>query len=103
VDRTLRIVEKLSKLLEDWYFKVFKSKNLLFIRRINSFRINSGAFQAKTLYGIELLNEPGGWDEALWHKLRDYFYPNGYGKVRQFFQNIDPSWTPWVTVQSAFR
>jgi hypothetical protein len=83
VDRTIEILGKLSDLLEVW--------------------IQEGAIKAETLYGIELLNEPRGWEDPIWTTCRDNFYPNGYAKVRSFFTSIEESKRPWVTIQSAFR
>lgn len=83
VDRTIEILGKLSDLLEVW--------------------ILEGAIKAETLYGIELLNEPRGWEDPIWTTCRDNFYPNGYAKVRSFFTGIEESKRPWVTIQSAFR
>jgi hypothetical protein len=31
---------------------------------------------------VELLNEPWGIEYPIWEKCRDYFYPNGYKKIR---------------------
>ena len=83
VDRTITILGKLSSILEKW--------------------ILEGSIKAETLYGVELLNEPRGWDEPIWAKCRDYFYPNGYKMVRSFFNKIEDSKRPWVIMQSAFR
>ena len=83
VDRTVEILGKISKILEDW--------------------ILEGSVKAETLYGIELLNEPRGWEDPIWFECRDNFYPNGYGKVRSFFSGVEESKRPWVTMQSAFR
>ena len=83
MDRTLDVLSKLSEMLEIW--------------------ILEGSIQAETLYGIELLNEPGGWEDPIWKTCRDHFYPNGYGRVRSFFLGIEKSKRPWVTIQSAFR
>lgn len=83
VDRTIEILGKLSTILENW--------------------ILEGSIKAETLYGVELLNEPRGWEEPIWAKCRDYFYPNGYKKIRSLFSGIEESKRPWVTMQSAFR
>ena len=57
--------------------------------------IAEGALRQETLFGIELLNEPMGWEDDLWAECHDHFYPNGYAK-------IDSSQTT-VSIQQAFR
>jgi len=66
-------------------------------------RIIDGAIKAETLYGIELLNEPWGVEEPVWTTCRDKFYPLGYAKIREYFQQVEESKRPWVTIQNGFR
>ena len=83
VDRTVEILGKISAILEQW--------------------ITEGSIKDETLYGVELLNEPRGWEQPIWDTCRDNFYPKGYNKVRTFFNGIEESKRPWVTMQNGFR
>ena len=51
LDRTLVIIDKLTELVVSW--------------------IASGVMSDTTLWGIEVTNEPAGWEENLWVQLRD--------------------------------
>ena len=51
MDRTLVVLDKLTELVVDW--------------------ISAGVMSDSTLYGIEITNEPKGWEEVLWEELRD--------------------------------
>ena len=63
IDRTVRIVDKISQTMRQW--------------------VDAGAFSIETLYGIGLLNEPfmRGYENVLFQD----FYPKGYGAVRKHF------------------
>jgi hypothetical protein len=103
VDRTIDILGKVAALMETWLevltSLMIKSDCLTCV----ILRITEGAIKPDTLYGIELLNEPWGIEEPVWTTCRDKFYPQGYAKIREYFQNIEPSKRPWVTIQNAFR
>jgi len=79
VERTVRILEKITQNMADW--------------------ITEGHIKEETLYGIELLNEPAGWDQKLWETCRDSFYPDGYDLIRNVFPQADPQ----VVIQQAFK
>ena len=51
MDRTLVVLDKLTELVVDW--------------------VAAGVMSDSTLYGIEITNEPKGWEEVLWVELRD--------------------------------
>ena len=38
------------------------------------------AVAREALYGVELLNEPAGFREDVWRRVRDDFYPDGYDR-----------------------
>jgi len=61
--------------------------------------IDAGVFRQETLYGISLLNEPGGWWDKVWSACRDEFYPVGYDVLRSHF----PNESVVVNLQQAFR
>ena len=58
VDRTLLILDKVTRLLVSW--------------------VDRGLLDRETIYGIALLNEPWGVDQNVWEEVRDNFYPKGY-------------------------
>jgi len=69
IDRTVRILEKISQTMLEW--------------------VNEGVIRIDTLYGIGLLNEPHicGYESGSFYKdvcLQD-FYPKGYAAIRQYF------------------
>ena len=58
LDRTLVVLEKLTRLVVKW--------------------ISVGVMRETTLWGIEIVNEPVGWEEKLWINLRDRYHNNGF-------------------------
>ena len=58
MDRTLDILDKLTRQLVSW--------------------VERGLFDQDTIYGVALLNEPWGVDQQVWAEARDNFYPKGY-------------------------
>merc|ERR1711915_154368 len=78
VVRTLNIVDKIAENMKRW--------------------IDQGAFRQETLYGISLLNEPGGWWDKVWSACKDELYPLGYDVIRKYFEE-----GVVVNLQQAFR
>jgi len=78
LDRTLIILRLIANQMKIW--------------------IDEGAFRSQTLYGISLLNEPGGWEETVWTACKDDFYLKGYDNLRNTF---GPD--VYVNIQQAFR
>merc|ERR1712168_449170 len=79
VVRTLDILDKMGATLSGW--------------------VSTGVFKQETLYGISLLNEPGGWWDKVWSACKDEFYPLGYEVIRKHF----PDESVAVNLQQAFR
>jgi len=69
IDRTVRILDKISKTMRDW--------------------VDSGVFGIDTLYGMGLLNEPHICGYESGNKFMDVclkdFYPLGYAAIRKYF------------------
>jgi len=69
IDRTVRILDKISQTMREW--------------------VDSEIFSIDTLYGIGLLNEPHICGYESGNKFKDVclkdFYPKGYEVVRQYF------------------
>ena len=81
-NRTIAILDKITAVLESW--------------------IADGTMTHETIWGIELLNEPGGWNQALWQITRDFFNLKGYDMLRsKHFQQHQEK--PWVAINQAFR
>merc|ERR1712168_40314 len=78
VVRTLDILDKMGATLSGW--------------------VSTGVFKQETLYGISLLNEPGGWWDKVWSACKDELYPLGYQAVRKHFEE-----GVVVNLQQAFR
>jgi len=61
--------------------------------------INKGYISSQTIYSFCVLNEPGGWDPAIWDACRYDYYPAAYANIRSVF----PEWEIGVNIQQAFR
>jgi len=79
VARTLRVTDAMSATLRLW--------------------VDAGVISMDALYGICLLNEPGGWWDKVWEACTDEFYPLGYETVRKWF----PEESFVVNFQQAFK
>merc|ERR1711936_175875 len=78
VVRTINIIDKIAENMKRW--------------------IDEGVMRQETLYGISLLNEPGGWWDKVWSACKDELYPLGYEAIRKHFEE-----GVVVNLQQAFR
>ena len=78
VVRTINIIDKIAENMKRW--------------------VDEGVMRQETLYGISLLNEPGGWWDKVWSACKDELYPLGYQAVRKHFEE-----GVVVNLQQAFR
>jgi len=79
VARTLAVIDKMAATLKIW--------------------VDAGIIQQDTLYGVCLLNEPGGWWDKVWDACTQEFYPSGYDIIRGYF----PEESFVVNFQQAFK
>jgi len=79
VARTLAVIDKMAATLKIW--------------------VDAGIIQQDTLYGVCLLNEPGGWWDKVWDACTEEFYPSGYDIIRGYF----PEESFVVNFQQAFK
>merc|ERR1711970_478837 len=78
VVRTINIIDKIAENMKRW--------------------VVEGVFRQETLYGISLLNEPGGWWDKVWSACKGELYPLGYEAIRKHFEE-----GVVVNLQQAFR
>ena len=60
VERSKDVLEALATWVEAW--------------------LEEGSIRREAVYGIELLNEPAGFREDVWRRVREDFYPDGYDR-----------------------
>ena len=78
IDRTVRVNVLMTQMVLDW--------------------IEEGAIKAETFYGVEILNEPRGWEDDLWAECRDTYYPDAVKAVRAILPEEHT-----IVIQQAFR
>ncbi len=110
-DRTTDILDQLTNLILDWVAEgTVETCEMQCHRFFNKLEVqehffaNLGTISPSTIYGIDILNEPAGWDEDLWEFLRDEWHYEVYSRIYPSLLTLQPeNQNPMFIMQQAFR